>query len=168
MKSHIKRGKSAGGPPRHTAFALFSIAVSVLVAPIVDAYGADRAGDPMFVAELDPVFFEPATYANVVGRGTVSAQLSGDTLTLKGAFEGLPSNAVSAQLRSGLATGVPGPVIATLTSETKTSGAVSGAVRLSRPQAEALRRGALYLQINSVKAPEGNLWGWFLPPRQTQ
>ncbi|HWA23439.1 MAG TPA: CHRD domain-containing protein [Caulobacterales bacterium] len=164
----MKRGRSAGRSRRDIAFALFFAAASVLVAPIVDAYGADRAGDPKFVAELDPVFFEPATYANVVGRGTVSAQLSGDTLTLKGAFEGLPSNAVSAQLRSGLATGVPGPVIATLTSETKTSGAVSGAVRLSRAQVEALRRGALYLQINSVKAPDGNLWGWFLPLPQAQ
>ena len=27
----------------------------------------------------------------------------------------------------------------------------------------ALRQGRVYVQVNSQKAPEGNLWGWLLP-----
>jgi hypothetical protein len=36
-------------------------------------------------------------------------------------------------------------------------------VELSSRQANALRAGQLYIQIDSESAPEGNLWGWLLP-----
>jgi hypothetical protein len=39
---------------------------------------------------------------------------------------------------------------------------VSGVVELSRAEAQALRDGRIYLQIDSEPAPEGNLWGWLL------
>ena len=44
------------------------------------------------------------------------------------------------------------------------SGTVSGMVTLSSKQAAALRAGHFYLQINSQKAPDGNLTGWLMPP----
>jgi hypothetical protein len=27
---------------------------------------------------------------------------------------------------------------------------------------QALKKGQLYIQISSEKAPDGNLWGWFV------
>jgi hypothetical protein len=39
---------------------------------------------------------------------------------------------------------------------------VSGTFKLDAAQTEALRKGKLYVQIDSEKAPNGNLWGWLL------
>jgi hypothetical protein len=44
-----------------------------------------------------------------------------------------------------------------------TSGTVSGTIDLTQPQVQALEESALYIQIHSEKAPDGNLWGWLLP-----
>jgi hypothetical protein len=42
------------------------------------------------------------------------------------------------------------------------SGNVTGSVELSPSQLEDLRNAKIYVQIDSEKAPEGNLWGWLL------
>jgi hypothetical protein len=44
-----------------------------------------------------------------------------------------------------------------------TSGGVTGVFDLDANQLESLRKGRLYIQIASEKAPDGNLWGWLLP-----
>ena len=63
-------------------------------------------------------------------------------------------------------TGVRGPAILDLTVAHAASGANSGAVNasldLTPQQIESLRKGRLYIQIDSEKAPDGNLWGWLL------
>ena len=41
-------------------------------------------------------------------------------------------------------------------------GKVTGAFKLDETQAAALKKGRLYIQIDSEKAPNGNLWGWLL------
>jgi hypothetical protein len=43
------------------------------------------------------------------------------------------------------------------------SGAFNAELTLTAAQAEGVRQGQVYLQIHSVSAPEGNLWGWLLP-----
>ena len=43
------------------------------------------------------------------------------------------------------------------------SGSFKAVVQLSAQQRQALEKNALYIQIHSEKAPEGNLWGWLLP-----
>jgi hypothetical protein len=43
------------------------------------------------------------------------------------------------------------------------SGTFKGVVDLSGQQRESLDKSALYIQIHSEKAPEGNLWGWLFP-----
>jgi hypothetical protein len=35
-------------------------------------------------------------------------------------------------------------------------------VQLNSQQLEALRKGGLYIEIDSDKAPEGDLWGWIM------
>jgi hypothetical protein len=42
------------------------------------------------------------------------------------------------------------------------SGTLSGSIDLTPEQLQSLRKGQLYLQISSEKAPDGNLWGWLL------
>jgi hypothetical protein len=45
------------------------------------------------------------------------------------------------------------------------SGAFKGTVTLTRAQADAFAKGLLYVQLQSEKAPDGNLWGWLTPPK---
>jgi hypothetical protein len=59
--------------------------------------------------------------------------------------------------------GVRGPLIANLTISPKTTGTLSGMVQLNPQQLAALHKGGLYVEIDSDKAPEGDLWGWIMP-----
>ena len=59
-------------------------------------------------------------------------------------------------------TGVRGPAIFDLTIQKSNSGSITGSMDLTPEQAELLRKGRLYVQIHSEKAPDGNLWGWLL------
>jgi hypothetical protein len=98
----------------------------------------------------------------VAGSGSASAVLAGAKLTITGTFEGLRTPATIARLHRGLATGVRGAPIADLTASKSVTGAISGSVDLTPDQLQALRKGQLYVQIASEKAPDGNLWGWLL------
>ncbi len=139
-------------------------AALLIAAGLCALTGAARAAEKHFTAGLDPVAFDNANFADVTGEGTVSAELDGDTLVLTGSFADLPSAATSAHLQSGLAVGVPGPAIADVPVPHAAGGAISARIKLNVRQVEALQKGAVYLQINSEKAPDGNLWGWFLNP----
>lgn len=124
-----------------------------------------RAAVPTFEGELDPCPSTPATRANVVGTGTVFASLDGNRLRISGTFSDLSSPATAAQLRIGLAMGVPGPVIGELRVPHELAGAISGVITLNPKQIAALRDNSIYVQIASVKAPDGNLWAWLEAPR---
>jgi len=50
-----------------------------------------------------------------------------------------------------------------LTVAKATSGTINGSFDLTPEQLEDLRKGRLYVQLHSEKAPDGNLWGWLLP-----
>ena len=39
---------------------------------------------------------------------------------------------------------------------------MSSSIDLTPEQLQALKKGQLYIQIASEKAPDGNLWGWFV------
>jgi hypothetical protein len=58
---------------------------------------------------------------------------------------------------------VRGPKVLDLTVTKAMSGSLSGTFDLSPEQVDALKKGKLYVQIHSEKAPDGNLWGWLLP-----
>jgi hypothetical protein len=103
-----------------------------------------------------------ATRANVAGTGSVTGALDGNKLTVEGKFAGLASPATGAHLRAGLMMGVPGDVFADLTVIKAESGTLSGAVTLNAAQLNALTAGAVYVQIDSVKAPDGTLRAWLL------
>ena len=123
-------------------------------------WAADSA--EKFHTRLAPVPMDATMRATVAGMGTATATLSGNKLGINGSFEGLLSPATTAQLHTSRVAGVRGPAVFDLTVEHATSGTVSGSVDLSADQVEALKKGHLYIQIQSEKAPDGNLWGWLM------
>ncbi len=112
-------------------------------------------------AELDPVPFDASNRAIVINSiGDASAALDGSTLTVKGNFSNFTSPATGGSLRIGLAKGVPGDTIGSLTADHATSGHFSGSIKLSSDQIAALKKQAIYVRIDSEKAPDGNVQGW--------
>jgi hypothetical protein len=125
--------------------------------------GAAAPGDTTFHFRLSPGPRLVGTRADTSGSGSVTATLEGNKLTLKGSFSGLLGVPTSAHLLMGSMPGVRGPLIADLTISPDTTGKLSGTVQLNAQQLAALRKGGLYVEIDSDKAPEGDLWGWIMP-----
>ena len=114
-----------------------------------------------YEAELDPAPFDATNRADVIGSiGNATATLDGSTLTVKGTFSNLKSPATNGSFRIGLAKGVPGDAIGSLTVEHARQGAFSGTIKLTSAQVSALKRESLYVRIDSEKSPDGNLQGW--------
>jgi hypothetical protein len=146
-------------------FAPALIAVLVVAAP---AFAAD------YQAGLGPMPLDDETKAVIAGRGEASATSDGKTLTVKGVFHGLPSNATEAHIFLSPVAGMAGKQILDLQVTKAVSGTITGDFKLTSAQAAALRTGKLYIQINSEKAPDfypwgpkGTLWGWLFPAHET-
>jgi hypothetical protein len=105
---------------------------------------------------------EAQTRANIAGIGSAAATLVGTKISITGSFEGLRSAALAAKMHQGPVTGVRGPAILDLTVAHATNGAIGASLDLTPQQIESLKKGKLYIQIDSEKAPDGNLWGWLL------
>jgi hypothetical protein len=119
-------------------------------------------GQETFKVRLSAVPLDGAMRATVTGKGSATATLTGSKLAISGSFEGLASPATVAQLHQSTATGVRGPSVGELTVSKAQTGTVSGSIDLTQQQVENLKKGRLYIQIHSEKAPDGNLWGWLL------
>jgi hypothetical protein len=114
-----------------------------------------------YEAELDPAPFDATTRSILINSiGNVTAELQGNTLAVRGTFSNLTSNATTGSVRIGLAKGVPGDAIGTLTVAHGREGDFSGSVKLSAAQLAALKKQALYIRIDSEKTSDGNLQGW--------
>ncbi|MES2473425.1 MAG: CHRD domain-containing protein [Pseudomonadota bacterium] len=130
-----------------------------VAAALLLACGPVWAAD--YEAQMDPAPFDASTRADILGSiGQVSATLTGNTLTVNGTFKDMTSPATAASLRTGLMKGVLGEAIGTLTVTRTPQGTVSGSVQLTPAQVEALNREAIYVRVDSEKAPDGNLQGW--------
>ncbi len=115
-----------------------------------------------YKARLSPVPIEAKTRANIAGIGSVTATLAGSKLSISGMFDGLRSAATDAKVHQSPVTGVRGPAIADVTVAHAASGDLNVSLELTPQQIESLKKGRLYIQIDSEKAPDGNLWGWLL------
>ena len=113
-----------------------------------------------YKARLSAVPADARTRADLTGVGAATAVLTGTKLTITGTFEGLKTPATVARLHNAVMAGVRGPAIQDLTISKAVSGTITGSADLTPPQLENLRKGGLYVQIHSEKAPEGALWGW--------
>lgn len=116
-----------------------------------------------YKARLSPVPIDATMMSTIAGWGSLTATLSGKQLAITGTFEGLRSPATTAQLHRGIK-GVRGPAILDLDLKIPKAekGTLSGSVELTPDQIADLRAGRLYVQIQSERAPDGNLWGWLL------
>ena len=103
----------------------------------------------------------PASAA-VAGIGSATATLTGRKLTVNGSFEKMASAATVAKLGLGLAPGARLDLLYDLTLTKGTSGTIAGSIDLTPAQVEGLKKGKMYIQINSEGAPNGHLLGWLL------
>ena len=129
---------------------------------------------PVFAADyqvnLGPMPLDDETKQVIAGRGEATITSDGKTMSVKGHFRGLPSNATEGHILISPIAGVPGKPVFDLNIPKATSGDISGEYKLTPAQALALHTGKLYIQLNSEKAPadtpwgpKGTLWGWIFP-----
>src|SRR6185503_19080175 len=125
---------------------------------------AAQANAETFETRLSPSPLTDGTRVNITGQGNALVQWDGNILSVSGNFAGLASNATTAEIYDGPGIGIPGSKAFDLSLTPDTSGTIWGSLTLTRKQLAELRAGHLYVQINSQKAPDGNLTGWLLPP----
>jgi CHRD domain-containing protein len=147
-----------GRPPAVAAFLTMTVLLLVCAGAAQNAPGAET-----FKVHLSPVPINLSMMSTIAGSGSLTATLQGKQLTIQGTFEGLRSPATTAQIYRG-PKGIPGPAIVglDLTVTKAEKGAVSATLELTPDQIADLRSGRLYVQIQSERAPDGNLWGWLL------
>ena len=126
------------------------------------AFAADN-----YQTDIGPTPKNGSQGANVQGRGTVLATLDKNVFMLQGKFSGLSTPATEARLHMGNVMGGTGPAIGSLKITQAQSGEISGTFTLTPAQIGALRKGKLYVMLDSQSAPKGNLWGWFQPAHVT-
>lgn len=134
----------------------------ILVAACLVAASVAAAGvqSRQYRARLSPVPLDVAMQATIAGSGSVTATLNGTTLTVSGNFAGLRTPSTVVRVHRSARTAMRGPAIGDLKATAGTSGAISGALELTKEQVDDLANGRLYIQLHSEKAPDGNLWGW--------
>ena len=115
----------------------------------------------VFKVRLSTIPVEAATVTGLTGSGSATASLEGNQLTVTGMFDGLQSPATSAKLHVA-PRGLRGPAMLDVDVTSGTSGKISGNLTLTEVQADHIRRGRVYLQVQSEDAPEGNLRGWLV------
>ena len=147
-----RRGRAISGILITTAILLFAHAASPQNAPKIES----------FQARLTPMPIDVAMQSTVAGIGSATAVLTGKQVNISGTFEGLRSPATTAQIRRA-PKGLRGPVIYELTVSKAMKGTISGTFELTPEQISDLTNGRWYAQIQSERAPDGNLRGWFLP-----
>ena len=126
-------------------------------------FAADKpAAAKKYQAYLSPMPHNDAMHANFSGKGNATVTLSGDTMTLNGTFTGLASPATKGRICLSMGPGIPGKPIFEFDVPAGAEGNVAGTFKLDKDQTAALQKGQLYVQIESEKAPKGNLWGWLL------
>jgi hypothetical protein len=134
----------------------------VVVTVLSFAMCLSLAAAEKYQVHLSPMPFNDATQPIMQGKGTASATLDGDTLSISGSFAGLTGPATKAHLSVSKGPGIPGSPLVDLILVGDVAGKVTGQIKLDPSQLVALRGRRLYIQIDSEKAPLGHLWGWLL------
>lgn len=138
------------------------VALLLAVAPLAAEQSPEK-----FVARLSTVPIDVPMMATVAGTGSVTAVLSGSTVTVTGKFDGLRSPATVARLHRA-PRGLQGPAVHDLVVEKSVTGNITGTIALKPNELEDLRNGRLYILLHSERAPEGNLWGWLFAEGRRQ
>ena len=156
------------------AACLATLATAVFFIAVVQAQSGDKykvrlaPAPPLGLrGERGSAFPTPASF--VAGIGSASATLSGRKLSVTGTFEKMASPATVAKVGLGLAPGARLDLILDLQltkaatgTPPGTSGTIAGTFDLTPAQVDGLKKGKMYIQINSESAPNGHLLGWLL------
>lgn len=142
---------------RHTC-----IGAIIGVAVLLTASSAVAQKGESFKARLSTVPVDATMLATVTGSGSLKAVLAGNQLTISGSFDGLRSAAIRATIHIGPQKGIRGPAVHDLMATKATAGSLTGSVELTASEVQDLKNGRLYVQVDSERAPDGNLWGWLL------
>ncbi len=129
------------------------------------ALAAAQAPPGAMRARLSPLPTDLAMQETIAGLGAATATLAGTTLTVEGTYRGLRSAATTVRVYESPRPGLRGPLVGEFASGGGTMGTFKGTVTLTREQAAAFGTGLLYVQVQSEKAPDGNLWGWLMAPK---
>ena len=116
-------------------------------------------------ARLAPVPIDVAMQETIAGTGAATATLTGTTLAVEGTYRGLVTPATTVRVYESARPGMRGPLVGEFTSGGGKAGTFTGTVTVSREQAASFAKGLLYVQVQSEKAPDGNLWGWLTPAK---
>ena len=122
-----------------------------------------QAQTPQYRGRLSLMPLDIAMQNVIGGSGTATASLKGTTLTITGTFTGLKTPATAAKVLRSPKPGMRGTPIGDLTISGETSGTIGGTIELTKEQINDLAANRFYVQLNSQKAPDGNLWGWLFP-----
>lgn len=129
------------------------------------ALAAAQAAPGPMRARLSPLPTDLAMQETIAGLGAATAALAGTTLTVEGTYRGLMSPATSVRVYESPRPGLRGPLVGEFAASGGTTGSFKGTIALTREQAAAYAKGLLYVQVQSEKAPDGNLWGWLMAPK---
>jgi hypothetical protein len=135
------------------------VLAALAAASLMAISAASAQNGEMYRTRLSVVPIDVAMQVNVAGQGAVTATLVGNKLTVSGTAQGLRSPATVAHIHRGVP-GIAGPAILDLTVTNTTTPTISGTVDLTPSMVEDLKNGLLYVQLNSERAPDGNLRGW--------
>jgi hypothetical protein len=133
-----------------------------LIAAIPAVWILAAQAQETYKTRLSPVPIDAQLAPIITGHGQVSAVLAGNRLTISGSFEGMHSAATAAHLFQSKMTGVRGVKIYDFTVPPAMAGNISGTVDLKPAEVDSFRKGLLYVVVDSMSAPDGNLWGWLL------
>lgn len=134
--------------------ALYIGAILFASTQFVDAQSAET-----YRGRLSAVPIDFATAPTTTGAGSVTATLSGTTLTIAGTFDGLNSAATTAHLHRA-PKGLRGPRVFDLAVTKATKGTIDGRLTLTAAQMQDLRQGWYFVQIHTEKNPDGHLRAW--------
>jgi hypothetical protein len=140
---------------------ILTLGIFLLAAVLPPAAQAQAART--FKGRLAPMPLDLAMAPNIAGHGSMTASLAGAKLTLTATFEGLKSQATAARLKKSPKPGMRGEPVADLVVTPAMAGQITATLDLTPQQVAELQAGRYYVQIDSEKAPDGNLWGWLLP-----
>lgn len=136
------------------------LAGTLASAPALEAQAAKT-----FRTRLSPVPVA-AFNVNIVGSGSVTATLSGNTLSVNGTYDGLASPATGAKIFKSPKPGIRGEALLDLKVSGGTTGTIAGQFTLTPAQVQEVSASRYYVQLASEKAAEGNLWGWLQPQQE--
>lgn len=114
-----------------------------------------------FRARLSPVPVDTVTARTTTGSGSLTAVLEGETLTIKGTFDGMNSPATAAHIHRA-PRGLRGPNVFDLKVAPSTSGTIEGKLTLTTAQIADLDKGWFFVQVHTELNAAGQLRGWIL------